>query len=170
MKLKSGKRVTLIPDYSGLSDASKELWREWIWALRTGGFPQTDGFLQSNEGFCVFGVVTEINKERLKGRWLLSDRVFGGIRFYVFRMEGQSILDEASGSLPQLLGEQLGFSKNDRYVGFSIRLEGVFRSVTLSNLNDNFHARFQEIAMLLELALNGGYDVDRSNRSIDGRG
>lgn len=166
MKLKSRKRITLIPDYSGLSDSSKELWREWIWALRTGGFSQVYGFLQSREGFCAFGVVTEINRERLGGSWKLSERTFGHTQYYLFRLDGQSILEEVSGALPQLLGEQLGFCKKDRLVGFSVRLEGVFRPVTLSNLNDTFRVNFQEIAMILELALNGGYDVEsRGGRS-----
>jgi hypothetical protein len=167
MKLRAGKRVTLIPDYSGLPESTKELWREWIWALRIGGFRQTDGFLQSNDGFCAFGVVTDINKERLKGEWRLSERTFGHVRFYIFRMEGQTILQEVSGSLPLALSEKLGFTKT-QLMGFTLRLEGIHKGVTIGNINDNFRASFQEIAMILELALNGGYDVECKTGAVSG--
>lgn len=162
MLLRSGKRLTLIPDYSGLPEDSKELWREWIWALRTGGFPQTQGCLQDESGFCAFGVAIELNRVNLGGSWQIAPEKYGGKFVLEFRYpvdDPPNKFEKTCGFLPLNLGNLMGFPKGSAQ-GFMMRLAGIENSVSLTNLNDNFKVTFQEIAMILELAMQGGYNVD----------
>jgi hypothetical protein len=154
MKLASGLEIKSIPDLSHLAFVgdAKALWVKWIEALRSGKYHQVKTSLKTEEGHCCLGVACEIAAAAGFASWIQ----YCG-EFLAVDSNGSS----SQGSLP--FGIYSGYGIKDSYA-LSIRVEYNLMSnyrhfINLADLNDSYAATFEEIADILETAINGGYSL-----------
>lgn len=123
-----------------------EIKTRWLAALRSGQYQQSRSRLRNTkavsplvpEGYCCLGVLCDVVKDEVGGRWGEDDNIF-----YVKNPKG--VDDLASQTLPFTVQKHCGLNSDDPVV------KGVF----LSAWNDGRHgnnngAPFPEIADLIE--------------------
>jgi hypothetical protein len=150
LTLPSGLKVRKIPSMAQLNADQKDLWKDWIAALRSGTYVQGHGELRPTEAeFCSIGVACDLVKNRF-GHWLKLDGVF------FFQGTGDSS-EKDTADFPVSVREEYGFNQKGGYSGvFLVTLEDGLQ-YSLIHLNDSKNATFPDIARILEVAMNGGH-------------
>lgn len=86
---------------------NQEFKQEWMAALTSGEFTQTQGALRTTEGYCCLGVACELMARRGWGTWSGSDFIYTGPG-----CAEDMMYDLAIGVLPSSMAEHLGMSRN----------------------------------------------------------
>lgn len=159
MKLSSGVVITAIPSYAYLEESKKDFWRKWIAALRSGEYRQVSGMLHGFGGYCCLGVASDLAIKDGVGSWeplpkeldVFSHSVPGSETKNrdVLHDRTQALLGIYSGTALWVLIDQKTLAPD---MGL---IKGP--SVDLTVLNDSCRATFEEIAITLEMAINGGF-------------
>jgi hypothetical protein len=156
MKLSTGLEILSIPDYSTRLDGTQKVrWRAWIEALRSGKYQQARKRLRTDVGFCCLGVICEMAVAEGFSHW--GDGVDAGTFFSGLNESGACT--ELPDSTAVLYGLPMG-------AGFRVDVDAChkfcFASHTprpcLAELNDGEAATFEDIALILETALAGGFN------------
>lgn len=143
-----------------LDDKQKAFWQEWIAALRSGKYDQITGRLklEHSDGscsYCCLGVAaelacakhpqltTEFRKLPETDGWALySEDAAGCVWEFNLTYEISQLFN---------LGGTFGIA---------VEIEGTNEDQVLSQLND-IGVPFSQIADILEIAMNGGYDINK---------
>lgn len=170
VSLSNGLVLSYIPDFSHITDEQKELWKEWITALRSGEYKQgyrslkRKDYFKNKCAFCCLGVLCDlIVKKRIGAEWIIGeyDTSLASSRIY-FNNERMREPEIEAGHLPGGLIELCGLP--DR-AGFEVKWQSRHDehrrdyNYDLIILNDTYLATFSDIAIILETAMNGGIGV-----------
>lgn len=158
LKYGNGKQliVQYIPDVKLLlPEETQVLWRKWIAALRSGTYEQGKHMLRGLMGqgaesslhYCCLGVACDLVQDEKGYKWL-------GDKASFFGLEANSLYSSGT-TLPTKIRNLYGFNLLDNVHGFAVDTNGKFK--TLAMLNDS-GVTFESIAMILEIALNGGLE------------
>lgn len=154
MKLQNSNfEVQSIPSLLDLTEEQKVHVSQWISALRSGKYKQGAGALRnSKDEFCCLGVACDIAEIPDKTWGDLGEEVGEPYRYFQIGAKAgmMSLCHEE-------VREYFGFS-DPRGFPIWIYHEGIQLSeqVFLTDLNDTLEATFEEIATIIEIALNGG--------------
>lgn len=114
---------------------NQDVKEQWLTALRSGDYPQTQGCLRDDNGYCCLGVLTDI---AVKNKVIPEPDRYGD-RFRYFDGEGSL--------LPFKVTKWAGLDSPNPAV--RVHLEDRERRQCLSELNDEYMS-FDEIADLIE--------------------
>jgi hypothetical protein len=154
MNLSSGITIFEIPSVRGiLTEKQRRFWERWITALRSNKYKQVKTGLRNISGFSCLGVAADLMTREEYPELSWSQPYFGSIPLY--HVTHGPLLTV----LPSPILKELGLLRelNDCKISVEygiVALNGV--SYSLTQLNQT-GVSFKEIAMILELGLEGGY-------------
>lgn len=167
MELSNGFVVSKIKNMSPLlTSKQKELWTDWIVALRSGKYVQGRRKLRAmfitpaepKERMCCLGVACDLAQDLSKD-WKWEDPLpsyHNGKLEKVWCFKAGTI---SEGGLPSEMEKMYGFVREyntrDHFVE-TLDSRSLSIGMSLTGINDS-GATFEDIAMILEHALNGGY-------------
>lgn len=106
---------------------------QWVAALRSGDYTQTQGRLRRDGGFCCLGVLCDLYRQETgKGAWDGGNLVWGG------KTLGEAILG-------RVVCDWAGLTSSNPYINDD-------KNATLTGMNDH-GASFKEIAAVIEAKL-----------------
>ena len=117
---------------------NQQIKQQWIKALRSGEYQQTQEQLRDHHGYCCLGVLCDLyGKANPNGSWKKENNLF---HFETFKNEYEY------STLPQSVSEWAGLGGVDNPV-----VEyGEEKVVAISDLNDKEQLPFNQIAAIIE--------------------
>lgn len=117
----------------------QEIKRNWVEALRSGEYRQTEGYLRTDEGHCCLGVLCDLAEKRGVVQGGHDGNRYGYGRW------------SESHTLPEEVMEWAGTRGDDNpMVTVYLGAEYGTRSMPLAELNDTFKWDFNQIADAIE--------------------
>lgn len=115
----------------------QEYVKQWVEALRSGEYKQSQGQLRTDEGYCCLGVLSAIVKDEIGGCWNRNDNTpYPQWEFIIGTDVSQSLL-------PQEIVELVGMQTNEGTFPWSVF------DWSLIDMNDSGKS-FEEIADVIE--------------------
>lgn len=111
---------------------NQDIKAEWVAALRSGKYKQTNGALKDDTGFCCLGVLCDVVKDRVGLSWRETEGHCGTLT-----------IGDAIGNLPTQVSMFAGLDRQSPYVG----------ERSLIYLNDILNWNFNAIADAIEAHL-----------------
>ena len=127
---------------SGVAGMNPEIKKQWVADLRSGKFPQTDGYLRYGDAFCCLGVLCD---QAAKAGVVSEERAADDDYYYYSNVVGE---------LPDAVKEWAGLDSTTPAV--DVRLydeDDALDFVDLATLNDDYGFNFGRIADLIESQL-----------------
>lgn len=121
-----------------LTDEQVNNIREWVEALESGEYAQTDGALRHTDGYCCLGVECDLYAKKHED-WVWNDS-----------LQFMGKYSEYDGDLPIPVQEYVGLATED----------GQFNSTSLVDHNDTFENTFPEIAAVIREQFKRQFGVD----------
>ena len=125
----------------------KKLWADkWVAALRSGNYKQTQGRLKKEDAFCCLGVLCDIVKDKVKGKWVKTEEASYYAGADIFAIEnGLKNEDEI---IPEEVMNLTGLKTPSGHLAKKENLAGDIDS--LVDLNDAQKYNFEQIADVIE--------------------